>query len=189
MGENDSTRRFFDPERPPHPGGWHYWFDPASKQFPISGRSAQEVFDHIRNYQKNNGHYAGDEPIWKELWRYWCSLEPNRCITPPSAPVKIELPGKEVWGPILWKMLNWAAVNYNPEFFRALVNEMRARLIVCPNCQAHFEEVLMRFPLEAVKDVRTACRFAFDTHQAVSLSLGKTGYTYMDASRDYGFPL
>lgn len=184
-----SIPKFFDPERPPSPGGWRYWLDPDSRQYPIQAYSAAGVFDEIKRYEQNNGKYVSDDSIWRRLWAYWCSLEPARCgkeTAPAVTPAA--MPGKEVWGPILWRMLNWAAVNYSPSFFSVLVTEMRLRLIVCPECAEHFDEILARNPVRVFANSKQACQWVNAVHNSVNLKIGKPIYPYGQGIAEYGFP-
>src|SRR6266704_2976417 len=117
-----STPKFFNPEIPPSPGGWHFWLDAETRLYPIRGNSAGEVFDRLKRYQENNRKFTGDDAIWAQLWKYWCSLEPKRCGDQ-GRKTAGTMPPREIWGPILWRMLNWAAVNYSGRFFNALILE------------------------------------------------------------------
>lgn len=188
MAGPTSIPKFFNLHMAPAPGGWHFWFDADRKQYPVIGGSAQQVFDRIKNYQTNNRAFTSDDAIWQMLWKYWCSLEPARCLERKSNAVSVP-PPKEVWGPIVWRMLNWAAVNWRPTFFEALVQEVRERFIPCPECQAHFDQILIRRPVSRISSVLTACRWINEVHNEVNLSIGKPNYSYAQMAADYGAPL
>ncbi len=189
MGAPDSIPKFFDLPRPPINGGWHYWLD-EGKSFPVNGGTPEQVHAQVKLYRSNNRlPNSDDETIWRELWAYWCSREPERCHIKRGKAVDPEkLPGKEVWGPIIWRFLNWAAVNYSGAFFTMLVNETRQRLVICPDCRRHFEELLVRHPLSQVRDAKTACIWIHTVHNAVNRSIGKPEFSYEDFVQHYGAP-
>lgn len=192
MDGPDFIPKFFNPEMPPSPGGWHYWLDPETKRFPVFGHSPQEVFDQILRYAQNNA-IRGFDPValWRQLWGYWCSLEPNRCGAPKTPPTQPALPPKEVWGPILWKTLNWLAVNYTDgTLFRDFVNAMYfGNLIPCQECRDHFGDIISDNPISGVVSQKTACQWVNRVHNRVNSLIGKRTYPYAQGIAEYGFPL
>lgn len=180
--------KFHDAAERPLRGGWHYWENLTAKTGEYRGFSPDDVFAKVKAKRSNNGQFNGDNALWAELWAYWCSLEPQRCVSTAGTPSQ-DGQAKEQWGPRLWMFLNHAAVNFERPFFIALVNEMIARLIPCPECRDSFARLVEQDPVSNVTNARMACEWSNRIHNAVRVKLGQPEYPYERMIAEYGAPL
>lgn len=191
----DSIAKYFNANERPPVGGWHYFYDSQNRSTYFKAGSAEEVMQILAKYRKNNGTFVSAVDIEREVWVYWCSLDPVRCGQSQGSEIRENGPlqprdvPKEVWGPILWKFLNHAAVHYSHGWFEGVIREMASRLITCPDCRQEFFRLLEKYPISAVRDQKSACLWVNTVHNAVNARIGKAQYPYERAVREYGFPL
>jgi hypothetical protein len=185
----NSIVKFHDVSVRPPRGGWHYKL--AGQR--IEANSQSELIALIRNHQKNNGVYNGDAEIERQLWQYYCLLEPSRCSGSTTRQPRLEQPMKPVeftpkfYGPIIWRFLNFAAVRFNPEFFNRLCDALVA-MIDCPECRDEWREILASEPPASLTTSHDACKWVLRQHNRVNAKLGKRTYTYAEAVAQYAFP-
>jgi hypothetical protein len=79
MPDSAIINKFFNQDRPPTPGGWHYFFNPQERKDLVKCYSPHEVFEIISRHRINNKIFTSDVDLWGELWAYWCAQEPHRC--------------------------------------------------------------------------------------------------------------
>jgi hypothetical protein len=177
---------FHDDWQPPMPGGWHFHVDGEM----IRGSSGEEVFEKVKRLLGNNKRHPGDAELERQLWDYWCSLNPARCglSTQEMVPaVSREIPKTE-WGRSLWLHINHTAVHFDREYFLALCTALTRKLIPCHECRAHFSVIMNELPPWNITTQMQACEWAFETHNRVNERLGKRLFTWPQAMAQFGFP-
>lgn len=189
-----SIPRFFDENERPAQGGWHYYEDPARASTYFRLYSPGDVFEHVKKLRQNNGTFVSDVDIWRELWNYWCSREPGRCglATPaaPAGPVKPRELNAAMWGPIIWMALNLHAVRFDSigkENFLRFIGTISS-LMTCPECIAHWQEIVASMPPGTVSNASEACHWVNAAHDRVNAARGVASYPYSRMVLEYGAP-
>jgi hypothetical protein len=191
-----SIPKFFDAEIRPPVGGWHYFTNPSNHNTLFRKQSADAVIDEIQRYERNNGKQRPREEIEREVWQYWCSLQPERCGGAPQqaggiVPMLPKDIGKEFFGPIIWRFLNLAAVRFEftgRDYFLSTVQHVH-NLMTCPTCRQHWLHLLEKYPPTRITTTKEACVWVNTVHNEVNAIAGKGEYPYSRMVTEYGAPL
>ena len=97
-------KKFHNRSVVPPRGGW---------SFPIQGRmiskhSEHELIQELLAIGKANGQPISAATAELEIWKYFCSREPDRCKNGEavgSTQNDVDVLTREVWGPWIWKFL------------------------------------------------------------------------------------
>lgn len=174
--------------------GWHYFSNPRDVGTYFRESGPNEVFETVKRLRRNNGTFVSDVDIWRELWTYWCGKEPGRCgqeaVSPAPGQIAPREMTKEFWGPILWMAINLHAVRFEAigkaGFLRFLGSV--STLMTCPECIAHWQNILATRPPGTANNTLEACIWANDVHNLVNASRGAPIYPYERMVLEYGAP-
>lgn len=192
----DSTPKFYDASERSPIGGWHYFYDPSDGSTMFKLSSPEEVIDELVRFRTNNRALTSRAEIEEELWKYWCSRQPERCgqtlgINEKATPFLPLDQTPEFFGPIIWRALNLAATRFEfigRDTFLLIVGNVY-NLMGCPDCRAHWMEILNANSPVSIFDAKDACLWVNRVHNLVNVSKGKAIYPYEKMVTEYGAPL
>lgn len=191
----DSIPKFHDAAERSPIGGWHYYYNTLDRDTLFQRSSADEVIEELERYRRNNHTFTSRNDLEAEVWRYYCSRQPDRCgqIDAPANPQPF-LPNDqkpEFFGPIIWRFLNLAATRFQfagGDFFQQTIARVHD-LMSCPTCREEWARILATNPTAGISTTLQACQWVNRVHNIVNLSKGKALYPYEQMVIDYGAPL
>lgn len=158
--------------------------------------TADAVIEEIVKYRRNNGGDTDRAAIERELWNFWCSLDPQRCgqaapVSGPSGPYLPRDQKPEFFGPIIWRFLNLAATRFDEagrDYFLQTVGSV-FNLMACPDCREHWLQILEQNNPTLILTKKQACQWVNRMHNLVNVRIRKVEYPYERMVTEYGAPI
>lgn len=186
------------------PGGWGVSYPSGATMFRAEG-PPQQVIDKICQFQKERGVFNSEYAVYLYCVRVWAQRAPDR-FDPKMMPKDVgdsamfsarKLMTVDDYGPIIWRMFYILHLNFDKDFFLAMINWVSGVLdplnhdndnTGCPMCFDHWVEYLKSSPPTKVRTREDMVRWVMTCHNNVRKSQGKNPFTYADMVEQFGAP-